>query len=284
MSVSYEEASWTPAGGRGTTFYRLWRPAKSAALLVLVHGFGEHGGRYRPLAEALAAHHLAVAVPDLLGHGRSDGRPGDLRGLEECLAPVAALTRQVLLPLIGVPRCAVMGHSFGGLLAGFWALRQPDLFTRLVLQSPLLEVGFPIPGWKRTAARVCLALWPAAQFSMDLDLDNLCHDGEVIHAYRQDPLVHHLMSARAYAATLRARAEVVRRAEEFRVPVLLLCGDEDRIISVATAVAWFERLPVDKRLRRFPGMYHELHHEPVREQVIHQIADWILAAPRSASP
>ena len=283
MSVACREARWPiPASGRAL-FYRLWQPRHATAAIVIVHGFGEHGDRYRSMAEALAGLGLAVAVPDLPGHGLSGGRPGDFTRIDEYIDPLNRFTRDVVLPETGLARCALFGHSFGGLVAILWAVRHPGLVTRLIAQSPLLEIGFTIPRWKRAVARMCLALWPTAQFSMDLDLTNLSRDPAVIDAYRRDPLVHHLISARAYAATLRARAEAEARVGELQIPLLLLCGADDRIISVARAMDWGERVTVEKSCRTFPGMCHELHHEPVRDEVVRLVAEWAMGRPLEPS-
>ena len=142
------------------------------------------------------------------------------------------------------------------------------------MQSPLLEVGFPIPRWKTLAAVALATCWPSFPFSMDLDASALSHDASVVEAYRSDPLVHSAMSARTYDSILRTRDEATKRAPALRVPVLLLCAGDDRIISVAAAERWFERLTCRKQQRLFPGCYHELHHETVRHEVLDLIDAW----------
>lgn len=275
---SSAEGSWVDPASNRRLSYRLWIPSSPRALLVIVHGFGEHGGRYQPVAEALAARQLCVAVPDLWGHGRSGGLRGDVRRFADYLDDLQRLTTTVFLPRAGCARYAVYGHSFGGLVAIHWGLAQPAALGRLIVQSPLLDVGFEVPRWKRMAARWLSRLWPQARLPIELDVSKLSHDPAVAAAYRGDPLVHNLMSARAYQALQHARDEAYSQAKALRRPVLLLCGAEDRIISVAAAQRWYDQLTCEKRQVVFPACYHELHFEPVRGDVIERVAAWALGS------
>ncbi len=271
------EEIWVGPPGHRPLAFRMRRPAgQGRALVVIVHGFGEHGGRYRPLAEALAGEGFVVAIPDLWGHGRSGGSRGDLGQVEESVRDLQSITEAVFLPRSGLPApFAVFGHSFGGLLAIVWALSAPQAIRRLVAQSPFLDVGSPIPRWKRASA-AWLARWrPTFAFPMDLDAGALSHDPAVVQAYRSDPLVHNRMSVQTYRSILQAQGHAVRRAETLRVPLLLLCGASDRIISVEAARRWFDRVRCEKASVVFPECYHELHHEAVRGEVVRRAAEWL---------
>ncbi len=272
-----EAGSWQEPGTGRVFAYRFWRAEPAKALLILVHGFGEHGQRYDPLARAFMEQGISVGVPDLWGHGRSGGARGDSPSVAQYVDDCEAITRQVFLPAAGRRRYAIFGHSFGGLVAILWALRGCEGLTSAVIQSPLLEAGFPVPILKVLAARVMAVCWPACPFRLNLDATALSHDPEVIAAYQADPLVHNIMTARAYQAILRARDEAMAHAAAMRVPSLLLCGSEDRIVSVAYASRWFERLTCQKRQMVFPGGYHELHHEPVRGEVFRLTSEWTLS-------
>ena len=277
-TIAVDEGSWSEPSSKRSLAYRIWRPSALKALVVIVHGFGEHGGRYATLAQALARQGLCVAIPDLWAHGRSGGRRGDIGSVDQVARDCQALTEQCVLPATGQRRYAVFGHSFGGLVAILWALQQPAALDRLVVQSPLLEVGFPIPRWKTAAAWILATCWPSFALSMDLDTAALSRDPIVGQAYRADPLVHNRMSAGAYCSLLRARDEALRRAAELRVPTLVLCGSADRIIAVDVARRWFEQLCCEKRLVMFPEGYHELHQDLVKDEVERTIAAWLLAS------
>ena len=275
--VSCASGEWThPASGHTLT-YRLWRPAAPRMLLVLVHGFAEHGGRYAAFAESLAARGICVAVPDLWAHGRSGGERGDLGDPAHTVRDLQALTAAVFLPQTGFSRYSVYGHSFGGLIAVLWGMANDAALGRLVVQSPLFEVAFELPWWKTVPAWVLAACWPKLRFEIDLDAGALSHNPAVAEAYRNDPLVHHAMSAGTYRALLQRRDEAMAGASRILAPILLLLAQEDRVVSVDAARRWFEQVAAEKRLVEFPGCYHELHHEQVREDILRLAADWVLA-------
>ena len=277
-----QDGSWRDPSTGLTLRYRSWRPSPVRAALIILHGFGEHGGRYQAFASSLASQGIWVAAPDLPGHGRSGGKRGDLASMAGCVQQLRTMTQEMFLPASGLTRYSLFGHSFGGLLAIVWAMQNPANLQRLILESPLLDVGFPIPWWKTTAARLFTGWWPTATFSTSLDVDALSHDPAVVQGYRADPLVHHVMSARTYVAILAAKDLALEGTAAIRRPVFMLTGGEDRIVSVAVARRWFDRLSGEKQQVAFPGAYHELHHEPAREEVIRLVADWVLGAGQGA--
>ena len=276
-NVPCTEGAWIEPASQRTLAYRCWRPVNPRALLVIVHGFAEHGGRYAAVAEALAARDICLGVPDLWGHGRSGGARGALGELADCVSDLEGITNAVFLPRSGLTRYAVFGHSFGALAAIVWALRSPAAFRRLVVQSPLIDVAFRPPYWKTALARSLADWWPSCRFHLDLDAEALSRDPETVQAYRHDPLVHHAMSAGTYRSLKRWQREVKRRPAEVQASVLLLCGAEDRIVSVEAAKRWFVGLTSQKRSVVFPGCFHELHHEPVRDEIVQLVADWVFA-------
>jgi alpha-beta hydrolase superfamily lysophospholipase len=278
MSASaLTEEFWTSPQSGHRLFYRLWRPPDTTRAIVIVHGFGEHGGRYHPVAEDLASRGMAVAVPDLWGHGRSGGARGDIEHFSHYGEDLQALAEQVVLPATGERPFAVFGHSFGALVALHWTVNQPSLIRRLVVQSPLLAVGFPVPAWKQAAARWLGRFWPSASLPMDLDVNALSHDPAIIQAYREDPLVHNVMSARTYHEFLNAAQQVLTHAVHVQVPTLLLYGEQDRVVSVETAKRWFAALTCPKRIVGFAGAAHELHHEAVRDEALRLVGEWVMS-------
>lgn len=278
--VKSYEGSWTIPSSARTYRYTVWQPERSRALLLILHGFGEYGGRYEALARTLAGQGIGIFIPDLWGHGRSGGARGHIGSLMQCLSDLHALTKQVAVPMFGQASYALFGHSFGGLVGILWGLRHPEHLRCLVIQSPLLEVGFPIPSWKINLAKLLACSWPAASLAMNLNVTMLSHDPAVIRAYRTDPLVHNRMSAGTYCDILHAKDEAFALVSSLTRPTLLLCGAQDRIISVDAAQRWFARVSCEKKSVVFPNTYHELHHEPVQHEVLQLIHGWILQHPQ----
>lgn len=275
MSPECQEAAWTDPVSRAEIAYRVWAPAESRALMVLIHGFGEHGGRYKPLAEALAANGLCVAVPDLCNHGRSSGSRGDIADVHACVKLIRRLTHERFMPLARKRQYSLYGHSFGAMVVIRWAMDGPEELQRIIVQSPLLKLAFQIPAWKEFLGSSMAALYPSLSLSMNLDASALSHDPEIVRSYQNDHLVHNRMSARCYRSILKTRDEILANPASVSVPTLLMVGEGDRVVSVDTARGWFEALSCPKRLVAFPDAYHELHHEPVRPAIIKELVAWM---------
>ena len=265
-----------PHNGRLLT-YRLWEPASRQALVVIVHGFGEHSGRYEPFAQALAEQHVVVACPDLWGHGRSGGRRGDIERFEEYLDDLDALVSKVFMGRLPQPAWTVVGHSFGALVAIHWAFGKPPALRSVILQSPLLEVGFPIPAWKARLITRLAPWWPRLPISIGLNPAWLSHDPAVVQRYQDDPLVHHTTTLRGAVALQDAMRYAMEHATQVTIPTLLLYGMEDRVVSVDACWRFAERLVCEKRVVGFPDAYHELHHEAVQPAIVEEVMRWIRA-------
>ncbi|MBI3312101.1 MAG: lysophospholipase [Candidatus Omnitrophica bacterium] len=277
-TIATDEGFFQTAAGR-KLFYRMWQPTPCKALVVIAHGFGEHGGRYSKLAQTLAQRQLAVACADLWGHGRSDGRRGDIERFGQYVDDLDALAAELFLPRSQQKGVALFGHSFGALVAIHWALRNPQTLRSLILQSPLLKVGFPVPQWKIRLADITRRYWPTLALSNSLDPRWLSHDPAVVQQYRDDPLVHHRITLRAYEALQGAMQQGREQAARVDTPTLVLYGLADQVVSVTACQHFAAQLVCEKRIVEFPDCYHELHHEPALPHVLEELSGWVDAHP-----
>ena len=174
--------------------------------MVICHGYAEHGGRYRHVAERLTGVGLAVVVPDHRGHGRSEGRPVSVARFDAYVADL----HQVLLDTaaeLGDAPTILLGHSMGGLIAAVYALRHPEELRGLVLSAPaVVSTGMSAPAIAigRLLARVAPEMGV-----VKLPLERISRDPQVVAAYMADPLVHpRRLRARLGAEMLRAIDQV----------------------------------------------------------------------------
>ncbi len=247
--------------------------------VLIVHGLGEHAGRFTALAARLNAAGWSVRAYDQYGHGESARQGAGRRGalarplqLPEHLAEVAAATRAALggpppttasPTTAGPPPLIVLGHSLGGLVAAsavMHGLLRPD---GLVLSSPALAVD--MAAWQRAAVGWLPRLAPALTLGNGLKPEYLSHDPAVVAAYVADPLVHDRICARLGAFVATEGEAVCAAAGGWRVPTLLLYAGDDRLVaprgSDAFAAAAAEGgAPVTAV--RFPALYHEVFNEP----------------------
>ena len=241
---------------------------------VVVHGLGEHGGRYQHLAEWFMPLGATVYAMDQRGHGRSGGQRGHAPSLNALLDDIDAVVVRARSESGGP--VVLIGHSFGGLLAIAYALTYPDHIDKAILSAPSLIARVKVPGWKRTLAGVLPKVAPKASFANEIDANVLSHDPATAPAYRSDPLVHNRITAGLYGDTIARGEEFIARAPELRVPFLLMHGRDDQIVDPIGSQRFFARATAPERaFCVYPRLYHEIFNELEHEKVFQDIDSWL---------
>jgi alpha-beta hydrolase superfamily lysophospholipase len=241
---------------------------------VIVHGLGEHGGRYRHLAGWFAPRGATVYAMDHRGHGRSGGQRGHAPSLNALLDDVELVVRRAA-DEAGGP-LVLLGHSFGGLLAIAYALDRPTRLDRAILSAPALVPKVKVPAWKQALAGVLPTIAPKASFANEIDPNLLSRDPAIGRAYVSDPLVHKQITAGLYASTIARGESFIARAPELRVPFLLLHGRDDQIVDPSGSERFFASATAPGRaFCLYPGLYHEIFNEVEKEKVFQDIDSWL---------
>lgn len=264
-------------GSWGARFVRHSTPDTGPAdrTLVIVHGVGEHGGRYGHFVQAAVSRGWNVIAGDLLGHGQSEGVPTHLDDFAQYLADLDALWEHFGLD---PARTAVYGHSMGGLVSARFAETRPELLSALVLSSPLLGFAIQVPPLKRTFGRLCLRVAPQFRFRSQIPEADITRNLEALHQRAIDPLANRTVTAGWYFRILDALCEAWNDAAQMRAPLLILQGDADRIVSVDAPLAWMTKVSSsDRSCRLLSGHLHELINEPGWQGTIAGILDWLEA-------
>ena len=252
---------------------RLERDAR--AVLAIVHGHGEHSGRYANVVQALVPRGYAVYGFDHRGHGRSPGRRGHIDSWAEYRGDVGAF-----LQLIGnrEPHRPVflMGHSMGALVALDYLLHDSKGIRGAIISgAPIEPAGVAKPALvflSRLLSGVC----PRFPLNLALGTSALSRDAAVVKAYVADPLVHGRITARWGAETLAALAWVKARAPALNIPILFIHGEADRLNRSSGSRDFFDRVPIeDKTLHVYPEMYHELHNDFGYDRVLNDLERWL---------
>lgn len=253
-----------------------WLPdAEPVTVLAVVHGYGDHGGRYGYLGEDMAARGHGVYVYDLRGHGQSAGRRGHIRRFADYLADTRVFLDAVAAAQPGAQVCLV-GHSLGGLIAAAYAENQPPGLRGLVLSSPFLRLGTPPLAAKVHAAKVFSLVRPTFNIGNTLQAAELSHEQVVVDAYVTDPLVHHVATSRWAAEVLAAQDTVLEGASRISLPLLLLFSEADAVTdSQASRYLFATAGSVDKTEHCYAGYYHELFNETGRAAVFADLAAWL---------
>ena len=265
------------SGADGTELFgRIWSPKTPRAALLLIHGHGEHGGRYSQMAEYLVKLDVAVLAFDYRGHGLSGGKRGLVLRWEELhedthAAGLLLADRFPTIPMF------IYGHSLGGTIALEYVVNGGIVPRGLIISAPALGT----PGLSPVilaVGRILSAVAPKIIMSTGLDSDNISRIPEECRKYREDPLVHDKAAVRLSTELTKAQERIFTGAAELSTPILLCYGGEDHIAPRPPIEDFFELVGhEDKVLHVFPEAYHEVHNDLVRDDVNQLYGDWIQA-------
>jgi len=284
MGHTAEEHSFVAEDGL-KIFYRTYLPRRQTGKseqertkLVIVHGIGEHSGRYNNVVDVLLPQGISVWALDLRGHGRSEGKKGHIASFEEYTSDVLSLVNIARKSKEEDVKCFMLGHSMGGLITLYFALRYPELIDGMIVSSPALGLAVRVPFIKVILGRLMSFLFPSFTMGNGLNVGMLSHDEGMVRAYVEDPLVHDRVSARWFTEILNAMEYVNSLATSLKIPILMQLAQDDRLTDPLVAEEFFERLTVrDKTLLVYEGLYHEIYNEQevLRRKPLEDLRAWL---------
>ena len=257
---------------------RVWCSERPRALIAIVHGLGEHSGRYAALADALVEKRFSVVALDLPGHGSALGVRGDFPSWLEVRDRIIPSMFTVTRGMPGQPPelpVVLLGHSMGGAMALDYALAHPKTLLGVVVSAPALKSA-PPPWFKAALARVVHSVAPGAAFAHGLDESGISRDPEVMAVRAMDPLMHSKISPRTYYALEEARARIFRDARRLSIPALVLVPVADRVVDAKGSLEFTGMAPHEQvRMISYKDAYHELFNDLARDLVIRDLVGWL---------
>ena len=275
--VSTEHRTGTFAGCGGMDlFYQVWRPAQRCAVLINLHGLGDHSGLYPNLAAHFPPRDVALYAYDMRGNGRSPGQRAFVRSWLELLEDLHAFLGQVRqwepnLPLF------LLGNSLGGLVVLDYALQRPaGLLGVIAAAPPLGKLG--VPPVLMALGRVMSRIAPRFSLQVGMDLTGLARDPAVIEAVLADPYFHRRGTARLSTEVTAAISRVQAAAGSLSVPLLILHGSADRMVPPDGSREFIAKVGYhDRELREYPDGYHGLFADLNAREVLGDVERWIEA-------
>ena len=258
-------------------FYRHWPVPQPSAVILLVHGLGEHSGRYQEFAQFMNARRIAVVAPDHVGHGLSPGPRAFCRRATDFTAPLDTLRDMIDDWYPGQP-CFLVGHSMGGLISARYLLDHQCEFAGCALSGAALEMTEPPSPVTLWISRFISLVWPTLGL-LQLDATGVSRDPVVVQKYVDDPLVHGgKISSRLVTELFAMMDEVAAGRATITLPMLVMHGDADAMTAAEGSKNFHAAIgSEDKTLRIYPGLYHEIFNEPERMEIMGELADWIAA-------
>jgi acylglycerol lipase len=263
-------------GVRGLRIHvRTWLPdGAPTGVVVIAHGFAEHGGRYAAVAERLVRDGLAVRAADHRGHGLSEGKRTSVVRFDDYVDDLTTVIAQARARWSAL-RVVLLGHSMGGLIALDLAVRPGGPLDGLVVSAPA-ACPREVSKFTLTVGRALSRVAPDTGV-LRLPLNRISRDPEVVDAYNKDPLVFRTpIRARLGAEMLVAMDRVDAGLPALRVPLLVMQGTADGLVDPGCGPHVYGRAgSVDKTLKMYDGLWHEIFNEPERDHVLGDLTGWL---------
>ena len=269
---------WKDTGGT-TFFLQGWEPenGKPKALVALVHGLGEHAGRYVHVGKVLTKSGYALVGFDMRGHGKSGGPRGHSPSLDTYMQDIRQFFGLMERKYPDIPHF-LYGHSLGGLFVLAYAIQYGAHLKAVIVTGPGLRSSLQEQKAKVAMVRLLGSFLPTMTVQSGLDAATISRDAGIVEAYKNDPLVHDSASLGFGKAALSAIDLCFARAKEFPVPLLIMHGRGDKIAYSSGSEDFAELLRAagkDVTLKLWDDLYHEVHNEPEKEEVFRFMIEWL---------
>ncbi len=258
-----------------TKFYgQYFEPKTVNAVVILVHGMGEHSNRYSEyvipqLNKAL----IAVVTFDHFGHGKTEGKRGHNPGFDAVLDSIAYILDKSN-KLFGEKPTFLYGHSMGGNAVINYTLRRENSLNGVIASSPFLKLSFEPPKWKLNIAKALLNIYPSLTMNNGIDANAISRNKEVVEASNNDPLNHDKVSPNFSILFIESGKWAISNANKLKIPMLLMHGTGDQLTSYKASQEFAENSK-DVDLKLFEGAYHELHNDLIKEEAVGEVINWI---------
>ena len=272
--MKHEEGTFKSGDGLDL-FYQSWLPdGEPKAVIVIIHGMGEHGGRYQHVVNGLVPKGYTIYAADHRGHGRSPGKRMFVSSWDDYLNDLDIFVKWVREQWTGRP-FFLYGHSMGGNITLNYVLRHPDGYNGVIASAP--AVGkLDVPPILAFLSKVLSRVAPAMQVKTSLDPNDISRDPAEAAAYFPDPLVQGFATPRFGVEIARAAEWAMAHAADFKPPLLMIHGDGDNIVNPAASRNFFAKVQQpDKKLIIYEGGVHESHNDIHRDQVIADVEAWL---------
>jgi len=255
-------------------FAQEWKCNNHKGIVILIHGLGEHSGRYQHVAEFFNQKQFSVTAFDLPGHGKSSGKRGHIASYDAVMELITFFIDDVRTKYAGLP-IFLYGHSMGGSLVLYFGLTRKPQIAGIIASSPGIATAQPLPPVKLIAGKILARIHPSFLMDNGLDTLGLSRDSSVVETYKKDPLVHPWVSAALGMEIVEHGKWMLSQKHTITVPLLLLQGAADRLVSPLATDQFSEQVEGKVVYRSWEHFYHELHNEPENQDILNAIVLWM---------
>ena len=272
--MKHEEYEWL-SNDKKKIYAQSWQPDQQPdGILLVVHGLGEHSGRYELLANEFNQYGLAVLSLDMVGNGRSEGKRGHIKNYQRLMEQVDLLIMKSEELFPGKPRI-LFGHSWGGNLVLNYAMMKDPHVDALIASSPWLRLAFRPPAYLLFCMSILKKIAPSITVKGPVQSSNRCHNPAVNEEVQNDPLMHRWISIRMFEIINRQGIYAMKNIYKINRPLLLMHGNEDRVTSYEATEEMARNTSHLTRLKIWDGLYHELISEFENKEIFLYIISWL---------
>lgn len=276
--MQHNEYTWKSKTGL-SVYGQSWLVENPKAVVGIIHGMGEHAGRYNYMIDALNAANISVVGYDQMGHGKTEGKRGHVSNYDLLLGCVGELTSK-MVELVPAKPTFLLGHSMGGNVLLNYLLRRNPKINGAIVSAPWLKLAFDPPAIQVKLAQWVSGVFPGLVQSSKLDVNSISKDPKEVQRYVDDSLVHDKISTGFFVGVYEAGEWALEHASELKTPILLYHGTADKLTSHDASKQFCEKASGDVTFKSLEGFYHESHNEPERAELFKTILSWIDAHSR----
>jgi alpha-beta hydrolase superfamily lysophospholipase len=251
-----------------------WEIANPKAVIALVHGLGEHSGRYNHWAKMFNQEGYAVVGLDLRGHGQSGGKRGFVPHYDSFLDDIDVFLSEIK-KMYPISKIVLYGHSLGGGQVLTYLLRKNNQLDAIIATGSFITLAFKPNPLLVLLGKLMVKIAPGFTQNNQLDVKMLSKDAAVVSAYKNDPLVHDRLSSMLGIGSLEAGKFLYRYKGEINTPTLLLHGSEDKTTNPEGTITFYHNTTGNRTLKIFSNLFHEIHNEPEQKEVFAYISYWL---------
>ncbi len=259
-----------------TNFYgQYWQAKTNDAVVILVHGMGEHSSRYANfIVPKFIENNISVMSYDQFGHGKTEGKRGHNPSYEAVLDCVQIVGEKAHSTFGNTPTF-LYGHSMGANVIINYVLSRSNNFVGAIATSPFLKLAFQPPAWKLAVGRILQKIGPSITMGNELDVTAISRDKTEVQKYIDDPLVHDKISANYSLTFMKKGIWAIEHAAQLTIPMLLVHGTGDKLISYKATEEFVKNSNGKSSLKLFENGFHELHNDICKEEMFNTVLNWI---------
>jgi len=255
-------------------FGQTWEAEKTKAVVVLVHGMGEHATRYTTsVIPKLIENNISVVGFDHFGHGKTSGKRGHNPGLNAVLESITKAI-EIATALFKNKPVFLYGHSMGGNAVINYVLREPNNLTGVIATSPFLRLAFQPPTWKLFMGKILQKIAPSITMPSELEASGISRIEAEVKKYLNDPLIHDKISPNFSLTFIESGTWAIQNASKLKTPMYLLHGTGDKIIDYK-GTQEFANNTNKATLKLYKDGYHELHNDLCKEEMLQDVVNWL---------